>query len=151
MRKELGTFVLLVVLCIALAILNPSFLASANLHVGRLLNYWPDAPKRDPLGGPECAPVPTPVARTTHRFLADSRRQITQLEAATGEWNGTLIDVGAEALVDRVARHRLDAPPRDIVLELNTARATRPIYWPGSIVPPRKALSPENSKELFAR
>ena len=41
MRKELGTFVLLVVLCIALAILNPSFLASANLqNLARLIGIY---------------------------------------------------------------------------------------------------------------
>ena len=41
MRKELGTFVLLVVLCVALAILNPSFLASANLqNLARLIGIY---------------------------------------------------------------------------------------------------------------
>lgn len=41
MRKELGTFVLLVVLCIALAILNPSFLAAANLqNLARLIGIY---------------------------------------------------------------------------------------------------------------
>src|SRR5881227_3258200 len=41
MRKELGTFVLLVVLCIALSILNPSFLASANLqNLARLIGIY---------------------------------------------------------------------------------------------------------------
>src|SRR6267143_5223745 len=32
MRKELGTFVLLVVLCVVLAIINPRFLSPANLQ-----------------------------------------------------------------------------------------------------------------------
>lgn len=41
MRKELGTFVLLVVLCIVLAILNPSFLDSANLqNLARLIGIY---------------------------------------------------------------------------------------------------------------
>src|SRR5580765_2660540 len=41
MRKELGTFVLLVVLCVVLAILNPSFLASANLqNLARLIGIY---------------------------------------------------------------------------------------------------------------
>lgn len=41
MRKELGTFVLLVVLCIVLAILNPSFLAAANLqNLARLIGIY---------------------------------------------------------------------------------------------------------------
>lgn len=41
MRKELGLFVLLVVLCIVVAILNPSFLASANLqNMSRLIGLY---------------------------------------------------------------------------------------------------------------
>ena len=41
MRKELGTFVLLVVLCVVLAVLNPSFLAAANLqNLARLIGIY---------------------------------------------------------------------------------------------------------------
>lgn len=41
MRKELGTFILLVVLCIVLAILNPSFLAAVNLqNLARLIGIY---------------------------------------------------------------------------------------------------------------
>src|SRR5262249_25223114 len=41
MRKELGTFILLVVLCIVLAILNPSFLATVNLqNLARLIGIY---------------------------------------------------------------------------------------------------------------
>ncbi len=41
MRKELGTFILLVVLCVVLAILNPSFLAAANLqNLARLIGIY---------------------------------------------------------------------------------------------------------------
>src|SRR5512146_1991185 len=41
MRKELGTSVLLVVLCIVLAILNPSFLSPANLqNLARLIGIY---------------------------------------------------------------------------------------------------------------
>jgi ribose transport system permease protein len=41
MRKELGTFVLLVVLCIVLAILNPSFLDPTNLqNLSRLIGIY---------------------------------------------------------------------------------------------------------------
>jgi ribose transport system permease protein len=41
MRKELGTFVLLVILCIVLAILNPSFLAPVNLqNLARLIGIY---------------------------------------------------------------------------------------------------------------
>jgi ribose transport system permease protein len=41
MRKELGTFVLLVVLCIVLAVLNPSFLDATNLqNLARLIGIY---------------------------------------------------------------------------------------------------------------
>ncbi len=41
MRKELGTFVLLVVLCVVVAILNPRFLAPANLqNMARLIGAY---------------------------------------------------------------------------------------------------------------
>lgn len=41
MKKELGTFVLLVVLCVVLAILNPSFLSAANLqNLARLIGIY---------------------------------------------------------------------------------------------------------------
>ena len=41
MRKELGTFVLLVVLCVVLAILNPDFLGAANLqNLARLIGIY---------------------------------------------------------------------------------------------------------------
>lgn len=41
MKKELGTFILLVLLCVVLAILNPSFLASANLqNLARLIGIY---------------------------------------------------------------------------------------------------------------
>ncbi len=41
MRKELGTFVLLVVLCIVLAIMNPSFLDPSNLqNLARLIGIY---------------------------------------------------------------------------------------------------------------
>ncbi len=41
MRKELGTFILLVVLCVVLAVLNPSFLGGANLqNLARLIGIY---------------------------------------------------------------------------------------------------------------
>lgn len=41
MRKELGTFVLLVALCVVLAVLNPSFLAAVNLqNLARLIGIY---------------------------------------------------------------------------------------------------------------
>src|SRR6188768_3608057 len=41
MRKDLGTFVLLVVLCIVLAVLNPVFLDATNLqNLARLIGIY---------------------------------------------------------------------------------------------------------------
>src|SRR5437763_10302196 len=41
MRKELGTFILLVVLCVVLAILTPSFLSPDNLqNLARLIGIY---------------------------------------------------------------------------------------------------------------
>lgn len=41
MRKELGTFILLVILCVVLAILNPSFLTAVNLqNLARLIGIY---------------------------------------------------------------------------------------------------------------
>jgi ribose transport system permease protein len=41
MRKELGTFILLVALCVVLAVLNPGFLGSANLqNLARLIGIY---------------------------------------------------------------------------------------------------------------
>src|SRR5213594_1557868 len=41
MKKELGTFLLLVILCIVVAVLNPRFLAGANLqNMARLIGAY---------------------------------------------------------------------------------------------------------------
>ena len=107
-------------------------LAAAKAHPGRLLHYLPDQLSREPLAGDGCAPVPTPVARTTQSFSLHSRRQVERIEAATVSLNGELVSSDAEAIVRRVqSAARIDPLPREVVLELNTARATRPIFWPG--------------------
>src|SRR5665213_562628 len=108
-------------------------LAAAKVHGGRLLHYLPDQLSREPLAGEGCAPAPTAAARTTHRFKLDSDRQIARLSAAMISLNGHLAASGAEELVGRAqAWSGPDALPREVVLELNTNRATRPIFWPGA-------------------
>lgn len=107
-------------------------LAAAKAHPGRLLHYTPDMLSREQLGGDACAPVPASVARTADRFTLDTDRQIDRIAAATVALNGQLISSPAEELVARMREPgRIDAMPREVVLEINTARATRPIYWPG--------------------
>ncbi|MDB5299829.1 MAG: hypothetical protein JWO87_1492 [Phycisphaerales bacterium] len=137
------------------ALLRPGLLgrlAAAKAHGGRLLHYVPDQVSREPLATDSCAPVPTPVARTTHRFKLDSDRQVARLSAATVSLNGQLISSGAEELVRRIqAADSTDPLPREVTLELNTTRATRPIWWPGSYhTIDRPSLSFDRARALFA-
>jgi len=116
-------------------------LAQSGMYPGRLLNYHPDVPGRDPIALPNCAPAPTAIARTTQKFTLDSDRQIRLFQSATHELNGQLISTGAEELL-KLAQSRADqfAYPRDVTLEINATRATRPLYSPlrqGAINRPR--------------
>ncbi len=126
-------------------------LANSTGHPGRLLHYSPDIPARDPLGGHGCAPVATAVARTTHRFTLDSKRQIGRVSRATVSLNGQLLRSEGEELVHRLdALQEIDSLPREVVVELNTSRATRPIYWPGShLTLARENLSLAAAQSLF--
>jgi len=105
-------------------------------HPGRLLHYYPTQVSREMLAGEACAPTPTPAARTLHSFTLASDRQVRRLEEATQQLNGQLEPAGAEQIVEWVSHHHrshlaVDALPREIVLELSTRRASRPIFWPG--------------------
>ncbi len=105
-------------------------------HPGRLLHYYPTQLSREMLAGEACAPTPTSAARTIHSFTLASDRKVRRIEAATAALNGQLESAGAEQIVECVSRHArshpvVDALPREAVLELNTRRASRPIYWPG--------------------
>jgi hypothetical protein len=126
-------------------------LASTTLHPGRMLHYMPEQPMRDPLGGAGCVEVPTSAARTRWRFKLDSDRQIDRIAAASVCLNGTLIKTASEELVARLDAHQYtDAHPREIVLELNTRRATKPIYAPTShLTIERPDLSLETAQKLF--
>jgi len=128
-------------------------MAQTGTYPGRLLNYHPDVPGRDPIALPACAPVPTAIARTSERFTLDSRRQVELFERTTHELNGQLIKSDAEELL-RLMRSRaaeLDFP-RDVTLEINTRRVTKPIYSPlryGAI--DRPDISLEMAKEAFSQ
>ena len=127
-------------------------LATSDAPPGRLLTYWPDHHGVDPLGRNGCAPVPTPVARTTYSFKLDSDRQIGRATVAMVHLNGHLIATEAEELVANMrGAERADRLPRDVVLELNTSRLTRPTYWPGrSLAFDRPELSIAIAKQLIA-
>ena len=127
-------------------------LAAGGSHPGALLAYRPDLPMRDPISAPSCAPVPTGLARTVHRFTLDSQRQIDRITGATVHLDGQLISTEAEQLL-----HLLDAAPaawtlpRELVLELTVRRASRPIFSPVSHVKIERAdLAIDIAKTVFA-
>jgi len=126
-------------------------LAKTSIHPGRMLHYMPEQPMRDPLGGAGCVDVPTIASRTTWRFKLDSDRQIDRIAAASISLNGSLIKTPAAELVARLDAHQYtDAQPREIVLELNTRRATKPIFWAGSRQSiARNDLIPQFAQKLF--
>ncbi len=116
---------------------------------GRALAYWPDLPSRDPIANPECAPYPIPAARTLHRFTLDSQRQIERLSAATAALNGELASSDALTLVARLdSVSAVGRLPQEIVLELNTSRATRAVFQPGT---PLSIARPDLTAELASR
>jgi hypothetical protein len=126
-------------------------LAQTSIHPGRMLHYMPEQPMRDPLGAAGCVDVPMAAARTTWRFKLDSDRQIDRIAAASVSLNGTLIKTPAAELVARLDAHQYtDANPREIVVELNTNRATKPILSPISHLKiERPQLGIETAKKLF--
>ncbi len=128
-------------------------LAVAGSHPGRLLHYLPDQPMRDPISGEGCVAVPTPVARTTRNFRLDSERQIDRLSEAAIDLNGQLVTSDAEDLLNRMIWTRqVDPLPREAVLELNTDRATSPIFWPGRHHPiHRPAMTIELAGQVIAQ
>jgi hypothetical protein len=137
------------------ALLRPTLLnrlAAAKAHPGRLMHYHPDQISREPLAAESCLRVPTPVARSTHHFTLCSDRQIARIAEATVSLNGQLMGSSAEELVCRVQAHKApDRLPREVVLELNTNRATNPIFWPGrSLGINRPPFSLDQAKALFA-
>jgi hypothetical protein len=128
-------------------------LAQTGTYPGRLLNYHPDVPGRDPIALAACAPVPTPIARATERFVLDSRRQVEIFQRATHHLNGQLIKSDAEDLLKLVRSHsgELDFP-RDLTLEINTTRLTKPIYSPLRHVNiERPDMSPDMAKIIFSQ
>lgn len=102
-------------------------LASAELHPGHLLHS-----SADHLGAIECdgeLPLHPSVQRAHASFKLDSARQIWRVTNAMVALNGQLIKSESEAIVSRMGLETYPDPlPRDIVLELCTERATRPIF-----------------------
>jgi radical SAM protein with 4Fe4S-binding SPASM domain len=126
-------------------------LSIANVHPGRMLTYHPDQPGVDPTGKPGCVPVPAPVARSKYRFKLDSDRQIARADHATVHLNGHLISTEAEELAIGMRGCEVaDRLPREVVLELNTGRATKPIYSPTNhLAMDRPELTLATAEQLF--
>jgi len=126
-------------------------LSKVLTHPGRLLNYWPDTPGRDPITSDSCLAVAPQIARTLHRFTLDSARQTRRLSAATESLNGQLISTDARGLVAVLdACPSNDPLPRDVTLEINTRRATRPIYAAGTHLPiARGDMSVEQIRQII--
>jgi hypothetical protein len=126
-------------------------LAQGNSHPGIMLGYRPDSPRRDPLADPACVNVPVRLSRTTQSFTFDSQRQIARLTHATFHLNGELITTGALGILDLLeTTDEFAALPGEIVIELNTHRATDPIYSPGRRCGINRApMSLAEAKELF--
>jgi MoaA/NifB/PqqE/SkfB family radical SAM enzyme/spore coat polysaccharide biosynthesis protein SpsF (cytidylyltransferase family) len=125
-------------------------LAQVKSHAGKFLHYLPNQPSRDPISEANCVSIPAPIARSTQRFTLDSPRQIKRLSRATEHLNGQLIVTGAEELVQLGAKAGADEFPREIVLELNTRRATKPIFSPlAADQIDRPDLSLQTAKKIF--
>jgi hypothetical protein len=124
-------------------------LAASKTHPGAILTYRPEIPRRDPISDPACVPTPIPVNRTTRRFTLDSSRQIELMTAATAPLNGQLISIDAMGLLTAVEKSAgADSMPRELVMELTTQRATKPIYLPQGIE--RAAMKIETARAIFA-
>lgn len=124
-------------------------LAGSGSFPGRLLNYWPDLPGRDPIALDPCAPYPTPLARTLHRFLLDSKRQVEQFDRSTSDLNGQLIRTPAETLLGRLGpvAHRF---PREVVLELTPRRAVPAAHYAATHLQlERPDFSLDHTRALF--
>ncbi|MEO6436944.1 MAG: hypothetical protein ABIP55_14455 [Tepidisphaeraceae bacterium] len=124
-------------------------LATAELHPGHLLHSSTD--HLGHIASDGALPLPASVTRAHGSFKLDSARQIWRITNAMVALNGQLIKSESETLIARMSADTyLDPLPRDIVLELTSERATRPVYRPAKLGPasPRR-LDTETAIRLF--
>lgn len=123
-------------------------LADCELHPGHLLHS-----SNEQLGDIKCdgeLPLPAAITRAHASFKLDSHRQIWRITNAMVALNGQLIRSESEALVARwCAESYPDPLPRDIVLELTTARATQPAFVPQRSIASPTQLSTDTALRLF--
>jgi 2-C-methyl-D-erythritol 4-phosphate cytidylyltransferase len=119
-------------------------LARASTYPGRLFAYRPDTPRRDPLSYDNCLRLGARLIRTTQRATVDSDRQRRRIELSILDPH----DVTSQGVIESLESIRqVDAMPRDVTLELNTDRATQPIFLPRV---ERSPITLEQCRELFA-
>ncbi len=130
-------------------------IASQNTHIGRYLHYLPASPMPDPLGGDACVSVAASLARTAHRFMLDSDRQIASMERHALPLNPHCGDDAAghlgstELMVERFSRDEtVYRSPRDVSLEINVERHSTPIFLPSQKIS-RSPLPPARWQSLF--
>lgn len=114
---------------------------------GALLNYHPDRAQHDPIAREACVPVPAVVARSLARLSVDSSRQVARLALAQADRP----NLAAESRLTRLATHEtIDAMPREVVVELTTRRATRPVWsLPSRYAVDRPVMTTERAKAIF--
>lgn len=93
--------------------------------IGGALGYIPTQPRHDPIARPACVQIDASLRATLARFIPDHPQTLTALEHAL-----TGIDAGidADAIAARWRRwseQSMPASPREITLELTTARPAR--------------------------
>lgn len=113
---------------------------------GSLLTYHPDRPAHDPLAKSFAVAVPSRVARTLARVAPDGNRVARRLELTQLSDRSDL-----ESLVVALeADHTLDPLPREVVIDITTRRATKPIWTlhATEAVEPTD-LSVDDAKALF--
>jgi hypothetical protein len=123
-------------------------LATAELHPGHLLHS-----SNEQVGQIACdgdMPLPSSVVRAPGSFKLDSHRQVWRITNAMVQLNGQLIKSESEVLITRMAAESYPDPlPRDIVLELTAARATRPTYLPSRNAATTSEFPIHTARELF--
>jgi hypothetical protein len=123
-------------------------LATAELHPGHLLHSSNEQVGIINVDG--ALPLPSAVTRAHGSFKLDSHRQIWRITNAMVELNGQLVKSESEALVTRLGLENYPDPlPRDILLELTTARSTRPMFLPHRPNASPRQVRTETALRLF--
>lgn len=98
--------------------------AGAFASLGGLLGYVPVSPKADPIAQPVCVPAPPSVRDAGLRFIMDTTGGRAAVEAAAAELGDAFGAADASAIVEAAQRKGIDLPPRHVIVEATTERAT---------------------------